>query len=151
MKKQTLYPITVSVICLFFGLFFGSQRAYAQSPEYVLAVQVPFDFQVRDSLLPAGKYIIKRNPQITNFLLIESTEQKISVVVSTLPHSLSKKTTKGSLTFRGYGEKHFLSEVKLMGGEEGYVLAESKAERSLVQGAEVKPICAFTKGLSMNK
>jgi hypothetical protein len=73
MKKQTLYRIAVSVLFL----FFGKLPASAQSNEYLMTIQVPFDFQVNEKLLPAGKYVIKPNPQTPQILLIQLNETEL--------------------------------------------------------------------------
>jgi len=138
MNKQTLYRIAVSVLFL----FFGSLPASAQSQGYVMTVQVPFDFQVNERLLPAGKYLIKRASQTPNFLLIQCPEQKIWVTVHTILHRLSEYPTRTSLTFKKYDEKHFLSELKVEGRGDGYALFKSKTERRLAQIEKGKTIHA---------
>jgi len=138
MKKQTLYRIAVSVLFLFFGRL----PASALSPEYLITVQVPFEFQVNGKLLPAGEYVIKRDPQMPQLLLIQCPEQNIWVTVHTIPHSLSGQPARTSLTFKQYGEKRFLSEVKVLGRGDGYALIKSKAERRLARIAEAKTIHA---------
>ena len=126
MKKQTLYCIAVSVLFL----FIGRGPALAQSEEYVMTVQVPFEFQVNGRLLPAGKYVIRRFAQDPLILLIQCPEQKIWATVHTIPHSLSEPSPRTSLIFYEYGEKHFLSEVRVLGQGEGYAI-ETRAERRM--------------------
>jgi len=138
MKKQTLYRIAVSVLFL----LFGSLTAFAQSQEHLMTVQVPFDFQVGEKLLPAGSYIIRRDPQMPNFLLLQCPDHKISMIVSTLPHSLPEQSSLGSLIFKDYGEKHFLSEVKVSKNSVMYSVVKSKAERRLAQTTDAKPLRA---------
>ncbi|MFN0110099.1 MAG: hypothetical protein ACKVZH_14685 [Blastocatellia bacterium] len=121
-------------------LFIGKPAAFAQSYEFAMTIQVPFDFQVGESQLPAGKYTVQRNAQMTNLLLIQSEGRKISVYTHTFPHGQSGNTGLGSLTFTKYGEKHFLSRAKLPGIENGYALAKSKAERQQRHLAEAKII-----------
>ncbi len=146
MNKQTLYRIAVSVLFL----LFGSLPASAQSQEYGMTFQVPFDFQVNEKLLPAGKYVIKRDPQMPKFLQIQSTEQNILVIVNTIPLTLSKQPTRTSLTFKRYGKKRFLSEMKVLGREDGYALFKSKTERRLAQIAESKTIQAVPNSAATN-
>jgi hypothetical protein len=104
----------------------------------MVRAQVPFDFQVNGQLLPAGDYIIKRDSQEPKRLLILSSEQKLMVIINTIPHSLSKSPARTSLLFRSYGKQHFLAEVRVAGNEYGYALIKSKAERRLAQAAEAK-------------
>jgi hypothetical protein len=93
-----------------------------------MSVQVPFDFQVGEKLLPAGKYVIKRDPQMPKLLLIQSTEQNILAAAHTITLDLPKEPARTSLTFTEYGGKHFLSEVKVRGRGVGYALTKSKKE-----------------------
>jgi hypothetical protein len=146
MKQQTLYRI--AVLGLF--LFLGGLLVPAQSMEKMMTVQVPFDFQVNEKLLPAGEYVIKRDPQVPRLLLIQCPQRKISVGVYTIPLSLSKPLTRASLTFTDYGEKRFLSEVKILSRDLGYELIKSKAEQRLAQLAEVKTIHAIPKSTPAN-
>jgi len=138
MKKQTLYHIAVLVLFLFFGSLTASAH-----PEFLMTVQVPFDFQVNEKLLPAGKYEIQRDPQNPRILVIQNPEQKIWVTFHTIPHSLSKKPAQTSLLFTEYCAKRFLSEVKVLGREDGFALTKSKAERRLAQIEKATPIHAI--------
>jgi hypothetical protein len=145
MKKQTLYHIAVLVLFLFFGSLTASAH-----PEFLMTVQVPFDFQVNEKLLPAGKYEIQRDPLNPRILVIQSPERKIWVAVHTIPHSLSKEPAQTSLLFTEYGAKHFLSEVTVLGREDGFALVKSKAERKLAQTAEAKNIHATPNSVAAN-
>ena len=138
MKKQSLYRIAVSVLFLSFGRL----PASALSLEYLTTVQIPFEFQVNEKLLPAGKYVINRDPQTPNFLLIQCPEQNIWVTVRTIPRSLPEYPAQTSLIFTGYGAKRFLSEVRVLGRGDGYALIKSKAERRLAQSAKASTIQA---------
>jgi hypothetical protein len=142
MKKQTLYRIAISVLFL----LFGGLPASAQSSQYLMTIQIPFEFQVNEKQLPAGKYVIRRDQQTPQLLLIQCPEQNIWMAVHTIPHSLSEQPSRGSLIFKDYGEKRFLSEVKLLGRRDGYALIKSKAERRMAQITETKTIHATPKG-----
>jgi len=146
MKKQTLYRIALSVLFL----FCGKLPASAHSLENLMTVQVPFDFQVGEKLLPAGKYVIKRDPQMPQLLMIQSPERKIFAVVYTITLNLPEESARTSLTFKGYGEKRFLSEVKVLGRGVGYALTKSKTERRLARMAEAKTIRATLNGTTNN-
>lgn len=136
MKKQTFTQIAVAILFL----FLCSLPAYAQSLENLMTVQIPFEFQVGEKSLPAGKYVIKRDSQLPKLLQIQCPERKISVTVYTIPLNLPKEPTRTSLTFTEYGEKHFLSEVKIWGRDLGYALTKSKTEHRLAQNLGSKTI-----------
>ncbi len=146
MKKQIPYCIAVLILVL----FFGSMPASAHSLEHLMTIQVPFDFQVNEELLPAGKYDIKRDPQMPQVLLIRCAERNISVMVHVISLNLSKEPTRTSLTFKEYGRKHFLSEVKVLERAIGYTLTRSKAEHRLAKLAKAKTIHTISKGNPTN-
>lgn len=146
LKKQTFYRIAVSVLFL----FFGSLPAFAQSLENLMTVQVPFDFQVGEKTFPAGKYVIKRDPQTPQLLQIHCPERNIAVIVYTITLNLPKESARTSLTFKEYGEKHFLSEVRVVGRGVGYELTRSKAEHQLARKTEPKTLHAIPKATSRN-
>jgi len=146
MKKQTLYRIALSVLFL----FCGKLPASAHSLEHLMTIQVPFDFQVGEKLLPAGKYVIKRDPQTPQLLLIQGAEQNTLAIVQTITLEMSQEPARGSLTFKRYGEQRFLSEVKVSKYGYGYSLIKSKAEQRLAQLAEARTIRATLNGAKNN-
>lgn len=129
MKKQTLSGFALTVLFL----VFGAGTTPAQSLEKLMTIQVPFDFQVDSKVLPAGEYVIKRDPQMPQHLQIQSPKRKISVIVFTSPLTLTKTMAKPSLAFKEYGEKRFLAEVRDSKYGYGYALIRSKAERELAR------------------
>ena len=137
MKSQkTLYRIALSLLFIFsVGL-----PASAQSSGYQMTVQVPFEFQVDGKLMPAGHYVIKRLSQTSQFLLIQSAARETSVVVPIISTNLSRKPNRSSLTFKLYGEKHVLSEVKNTKYNSVYSLIGSKDQRKLALAAEASAI-----------
>lgn len=136
MKKQAFYQIAATTLFL----FVCSLPVSAQSLENLMTVQIPFEFQVGEKSLPAGKYVIKRDPQLPKFLQLQCPERKISVTVYTIPLNLPKEPARTSLTFMEYGEKHFLSEVKIWGRDVGYALVRSKTEHRLAQSLRTKTL-----------
>jgi hypothetical protein len=140
MKKFTVCCLAMAALFLFTG---SLQKISAQSQEMVMTIQVPFDFQIGEQELPAGKYEIKRNSQTSALLLIQSTERKTSVFVSTTQDGLSEKTARGSMIFNKYGERYFLSKITLRGYKNGYALPKSKTERQQRHLAEAEIIRAI--------
>ena len=146
MKKQVFFCLLAPILFL----FFASVSVSAQSMENLMTVQVPFDFQVGEKTLPAGRYVIKRDPQMPKLLLIQCPEKKILVATYTMTLSLPKEPARASLSFKEYQGKHFLAEVKLLGRGDGYVLARSKTEQKLAQSTKVNNIYATPNGASRN-
>ncbi|HSU31726.1 MAG TPA: hypothetical protein VLJ11_10870 [Bryobacteraceae bacterium] len=93
---------------------------------------IPFDFQVGDTVLPAGTYVVSRlsitNPQ--GVLTLRGVDQKKgrTIMFSTgVMQGNSGQNTK--LVFHRYGSTYFLSQVLGGFGQNGNVLYPSKAER----------------------
>jgi hypothetical protein len=134
MKKQIksafVFIITAVVLA-------GSQfAASAQTPQH-LAVNVPFDFAVGDRQLPAGRYHIRRvNPDSESALLIESADGRARATV--LTNAARGASARATLTFKRYGDRHFLAGVWLPGAAVGRTLQESKQERGLREQAAAR-------------
>jgi hypothetical protein len=119
MRKQILnVVVTLSVIATL------SIAVFAALNNKITA-NVPFDFMVNGRTLPAGHYTVE--PSSTRGALVirnQETKQAIGVIAQTLEVSAG---TKPQLTFRRYGDQHFLAQV--IGDARGSELPKSKAER----------------------
>jgi hypothetical protein len=127
MKKQikSAFALVMTAVMLA-----GSQfAASAQTPQH-LAVNVPFDFVAGDRQFPAGRYIISRvNFNSEAAIRIASKDGRIRVTV--LTNAARDESGRATLTFRQYGDQHFLAGVWLAGASGGRALHESKQERTL--------------------
>jgi hypothetical protein len=117
---------TVTLLGLFLVLAAASARAQVNTADQAV-MNIPFDFYVGGTHLPAGRYIVGDTPML---LLISRKDGRESVRV--LP--VSTLRPKGDLTapkliFHRYGERYFLSEVWMFAEELGYKLRQSHAER----------------------
>ena len=127
MKKQ----IKSAFVLLFTAVVVaGSQlAASAQTPQQ-LNVNVPFDFVAGDKQLPAGRYLVRRvRFEAESALLIEGAEAGARVIV--LTNAAGETAKRPTLTFKQYGDQHFLASVHLPGTSGGRELQESKQERDL--------------------
>lgn len=129
LKKQVFGRLAMLTLLL----SFASLAAYAQSAEPFMRVQIPFDFEVGERSLPAGKYVIKRDKQLPQFLWIQSPNRKVTVRTFTTAHSLPLRATRSSLIFKVLGERHFLAEVKDAPHGLAYSTMRPKEERRLAQ------------------
>jgi hypothetical protein len=113
----------------------------AQSLQYKLTVNIPFDFTVIDQKMPAGKYTIGR-AQLTDgdqIIQISSMQKNESVTRITIPVITRDPVKDGILVFRQYGDEYFLSEIWPAGGHTGRALPRSRTERELErQNQDVK-------------
>lgn len=84
--------------------------ALAQAQE--VRAKVPFDFIVRDQVLPAGSYrmFLERSPNSNSFLRIEN-EDRNTMAVSIASADGNGSPTDSKLVFTNYGNQYFLHEV----------------------------------------
>lgn len=112
--------------------------AKAQSLQYKLNVNIPFDFTVADKKLPAGKYEIGRAQLGEGDLLIQiaSIDGNKSVTRITIPVVTRDAAKDGLLVFHQFGDEYFLSEIWPAGGHTGRALPRSRTERELERKGE---------------
>ncbi|MCU1294943.1 MAG: hypothetical protein JWP08_3793 [Bryobacterales bacterium] len=99
---------------------------YAQTLDY--RADVPFNFQVGDTAMPAGHYSVKNARGI---LTVAQTDGKKSVFRLTMPAARRTATPDGKLMFNRYGEDYYLTNVWTAGSREGQALVQSKHEKQL--------------------
>src|SRR4026208_1411097 len=107
----------------------ASVSTQAQSLDYRLTANIPFDFSVADKKLPAGKYWINRSQLSTGDLIIQirSTDGHENVSRLTIPVITVNATKDGSLVFHRYGDEYFLSEIWPAGAGTVPQLPQSRA------------------------
>ncbi|HSE17403.1 MAG TPA: hypothetical protein VLB46_10135 [Pyrinomonadaceae bacterium] len=122
-----------------------SAPAKAQSLEYRLTANIPFDFSIADKKLPAGKYVVSRAQQSAGDLLVQikSADGHETVSRLTIPVVTLNAMSKGSLVFHKYGDEYFLSEIWPAGGLTGRELPKSRTERDLARKAQNNQIAAM--------
>ena len=123
----------------------ASVSANAQSLNYRLTANIPFDFSVAGEKLPAGKYWINRAQQSNGDMVVQisSTDGHSNITRLTIPVFASKPAKSGKLIFNRYGDEYFLSEIWPAGGETGRGLHKSRAERELLRKAQNSGVAAL--------
>ncbi len=102
------------------ALGLGSTGLFAQNK---LIVNVPFDFTVKATRMPAGEYEVNRNFSAPDQIQISSLKQGESVLVSTFRAHLNEPGTETPrLVFHRYGNRYFLSEVWTADGIESQAM-----------------------------
>lgn len=135
MKKQTFYRLAV----LAFLLCGGKLLVAAQPAQPLMTVQIPFEFQIKEKVMPAGRYVIKRDLH-RQLLRIQCREQNASMIVFTDTIGLWQESSPARLIFREYEGKHFLAEVWSPELATKYELTMSKAESRLKHLAKARII-----------
>ena len=125
----------------------ASASAKAQTLEYRITANIPFDFSLGEKKLPAGKYWINRSQSGTGDTVIQirSTDGHQNITHLTIPVQTLNPMKTGVLVFHRYGDEYFLSKIWPAGGSTGRALVRSRAERELERKAQTNDIAA-TKG-----
>jgi hypothetical protein len=102
----------------------------AQQP-VTLKVDVPFNFHVGVTAMPAGEYFISPNLLAQGTLVMRSTTGKASVIVKTVPESIGQPAVQGKVSFARHNEEYFLSKVWSPSSQSVATLTPTKREREL--------------------
>ena len=104
--------------------------AKAQSLQYPLRANIPFDFTVGNEKLPAGKYSFQRAQPDAGDMIIQITGKEHSIISrSTVPVITFTPKDRSTLVFHKYGDQYFLVQVWPAAAGTGRELIKSRAER----------------------
>jgi len=110
--------------------------AFAQSGGW--QIDIPFEFRVGETLLPAGHYSV--HPEVmTKVLAIQCFECKASAMILTNGVEAPKVPETAKLVFNRYGNKYFLATVWTPGYSTGRQLPKSAAEREVARNGSAGP------------
>jgi hypothetical protein len=93
--------------------------------------QVPFPFMVGNKHVPAGKYTVEPATSGGRTLAIRSVGAKVGLLTPAMPTLAEKASGSYALVFHKYGDKAFLTGIKLAGDRTIYEIPESRAEAEL--------------------
>lgn len=96
---------------------------------------IPFAFIVKDTTLPAGKYILRRvDPNDPGILEISNARNRTTVLFEAQNTQANRTPRDAELVFDKVGDQYFLAQVWTSGSEDGYQLPETKAQQRLESG-----------------
>jgi len=134
-KRRTNMKTTLRNIAATIGLsmVLGSATLIAETWTKSIAT-IPFDFQVRKSHLPAGKYAVDYVPD-SRLIVLRNLDTRKSIMTLAQP-AKGRTLVEPKLTFQYDGERYTMSEVWFGGGDEGFSVAPlnsaSHRERGMV-------------------
>jgi len=96
-----------------------------------IVAQVPFEFMVANKTVPAGEYVVQAFTMDGNTLVIRNTEAKVGLVSTSSQTEGKQDASNYALVFKHYGDRYFLSGIKLEGSKITYCLPESKVQAEL--------------------
>ena len=126
MRKQLL---GLAIIGLFSTLNVGSVQAQTG---YRIQINIPFGFTAGESSLRAGIYTVEQISD--NTLLVRSIDGKKGVLLLTRATEPVGTEKTARIIFNRYGDRYFLSQAWVSGGDVGRELHPSGAERRLAKG-----------------
>lgn len=105
--------------------------AHAQTLADRIKVNIPFDFQIAETKLPAGEYYVRRPPQSSSdtILMMSNVHDGRTILRLTSAVQTLEPKNKATLVFHRYGDQYFLFQVWPAGGETGRALPKSRSER----------------------
>ncbi|MGH9544429.1 MAG: hypothetical protein ACRD23_04360 [Terriglobales bacterium] len=111
------------------GLLLATASAYAQTG--VVKANVPFNFIVNKTELPAGEYMVQNLGLAGSAITIQSTDRKVVKVI--VPNACESLTAPmgSKLVFHRYGAQYFLSQIWTEGNSRGKELPRSGREKEV--------------------
>jgi hypothetical protein len=94
--------------------------------------EIPFDFQVKDRVLPAGTYSVQ--PMANSTALVIRNVGTGESIMALAPLPQLGKAGDAHLVFNRYGERYFLSQVWFGYEGAGHGLVQSRAEKEIAPG-----------------
>lgn len=120
MKRQ------IAILLGVFGLMLSTAVANAQTLK--VKANVPFDFVVDKTTMPAGAYTIDALLPSSSALAIRSSDAKVGRVVLANSARSREASTDTRLVFHHYGDRYFLSAIWVQGELSGREFPMSRRE-----------------------
>jgi hypothetical protein len=121
-NAKWMLPVTLMLLS-------GLMAAQSLTHQSVVA-QVPFDFMVSGKMIPAGECEVTAAGMQGRILVIRNFDARQSALASSSP-SQDAVADRTVLVFTHYGDRYFLSSIRLEGSNQTYNLPESRAEAEL--------------------
>ena len=130
MKKRVVRLTMIGLLNVI-GLVVMVGSAQAQSLGDTIRINVPFEFSVGDTKLPAGEYSVGRAQPTSGdtTVIISNVNHPGSVLRITNAAQSLKPKYRDTLVFHRYGDDYFLFQVWPAGSSVGRELVKSRNER----------------------
>ena len=132
MEGKVIKRLMMLSLVSMFTLCAAAASANAQLTIPIRA-KIPFDFNVGDKKLPAGKYTFSRlsGNYDSKVMSVSSADAGAHVFQLTFDTSVPTPKNESTLVFHKYGDQYFLEQVWSGGEQEGTQVPESRSERSI--------------------
>ena len=123
--KHTNWFVAVALVVLS-----GMAAAQLIGSTRVVA-QVPYEFMVANEIVPAGECEVQAITMDGQTLVIRNAEAKVGLFSPSSQWESKQGASHYALVFKHYGDRYFLSGIRLQGSKITYRLPESKVEAEL--------------------
>lgn len=96
-----------------------------------VVAQVPFEFMVANKTVPAGECEVQAITMDGQTLVIRNAEARVGLFSRSSQAEGKQSASNYAMVFKHYGDRYFLSGIKLQGSKITYRLPESKVEAEL--------------------
>ncbi|MGA9799340.1 MAG: hypothetical protein WBQ68_10045 [Terriglobales bacterium] len=120
------------------GLLLATASAYAQSG--VVKANVPFNFIVNNTQLPAGEYRIRPIGVTPSAMAIQSPDGKVGLMFSPNACESLEPANTTKLVFHRYGSEYFLAQIWMNGNDRGKELPVSGHEYELARNQPAQSV-----------
>ncbi len=138
MRKEVAKGFVKAGLLVVMLMIAAGTSAKAQSLEYKLTANIPFDFTVANKKFQAGEYSFSRAQQAAGDMIVRvsSADGHQNINRFTVPVIRLTPSDKATLVFHRYGDEYFLFQVWPSGATTGRVLLKSRSERDVVRNVQ---------------
>ena len=112
------------------GLFVTFTGAILTAQSTSLVADIPFEFQMGKTSMPAGEYTFQRQSGV---LTIRAADGKHSAMTLTSPASRHDVSSKPVVQFQRYGDTYFLSGLYNADSRDGFSVPAGEKQRELAR------------------
>ncbi len=133
MKKEVGKGFTKLGLLVVMIMIAAVTSTKAQTLEYKITANIPFDFTVADKKFQAGEYLFGRSqPNAGDTLVqIRSVDGHANLNRLTVPVVRLNSQDKATLVFHRYGDEYFLFQIWPAGANTGRALPKSRGEKEV--------------------
>ena len=115
------------------GLFATMACAGLHAQTMDMHVNVPFNFQMGEKIMPAGRYVIHHADSV---LTMRQQGGSNATIVRLTQPTIRRDTPKaGSVVFNRYGGSYFLSQIWTSNSRDGRTVLKSTREKELARNS----------------
>ena len=133
MNKELIKGLAKLGLLVVMIMIAAGTSAKAQSLEYKLTANIPFDFSVADKKFQAGEYSVGRASVSNGDMVVQvrSADGHENINRITVPVVSRTLTNRASLVFHRYGDEYFLFQIWPAGANTGRALPKSRGEKDV--------------------